>query len=56
MDNGPNEPVNTKHISSETVDQLEAPWILTIDNIFVDVTVEMPNNDFWNEINIAHGA
>jgi len=32
------------------------PWILSLDNIFLDVAREFPNNDFIEENNVIPGT
>ena len=36
--------------------QLKVPWLLTLDNVFVDVTVELPNNKFLIEYEVQPGT
>jgi sugar/nucleoside kinase (ribokinase family) len=36
--------------------QLQSPWIISLDNIFLDVARELPDNSYLNDNNIVPGT
>ena len=45
-----------KQLTPEALPETKSPLMISVDNIFIDCTVKMPNDDFWTENNIKPGV
>lgn len=45
-----------KQLTPEALPETKSPLMISVDNIFIDCTVKMPNDQFWIDQNIAPGC